>query len=186
MEYGFAVFGDYLLAGEKILWCGRPRSGYGLRPRLALFGVVAIAALLQLAIARRDPAFAAVARRNAIVFAAIAIAIAADAMIAQAWLSSTWYAITSQRVLILSGIRRQSLCEIFLDLLTKRSIEVRVLKGAIEIRPAACGPGMGYVPFSDPSVPPAWATRGEIRRLVGLDHARVQYELIVETARRFT
>ncbi|HYL58725.1 MAG TPA: hypothetical protein VEU51_07630 [Candidatus Acidoferrales bacterium] len=181
-----AVITPHLLAGETILWCGRPRDTPALRRRAIFIAVVGAGALALRAIAP-DSALAERAYTNSIMLAVLVVILIAEAMVFHAHLSATFYGVTNQRVIIVSGLRERRAVAILLDRLNTPLMQLRRRGNSLEIRATAPAPTLDlYVPFTNPSLPVQFGDRPESYWLIGLDQPRRVYDLIVESAHKLT
>ena len=178
-----AVITPHLLAREELLWCGRPHDPTALRWRAGVVIFVAIAALAM----RSLPVESSLAERadtNSILLAVLVGVLIAEAIVFHAYLAKTFYGVTKQRVIIASGLREPELSAVLLDRLNTPQLTVRRINRHIELR--ARGEQLfqpGYLPFTNPSLPPEWFGP-ECYRLLALEDSRRVYDLIIESARK--
>lgn len=178
------VIAPQLLAGETILWCGRPRTAVALRRRAIFVAIVGLGALALRAIAP-DSALAERAYANSIVLAALVVFLIAEAMVFHAHLSATFYGVTNQRLIVVSGLRKRHAVGILLDRLNTPLMQLRRHGNSIEVRATAPAPILDlYVPFTNPSLPVQFGDRPECYWLLALDEPRRVYDLIVESAHK--
>ena len=98
--------------------------------------------------------------------------------------SKTYYGVTSERVIIVSGLREPEMVAILLDRLNTPQLRVQKIHHHIELRaPSDQIYQPSYLPFTNPSVPPDWIGR-ECYRLFALEDARRVCDLILESARK--
>lgn len=178
-----AVVTPHLLAGEELLWCGRPHDTAALRWRAGVIIFVGIAALA-LRTLPLDSRLADSANTNSVLLAIVFLVLIAEAIVFHSYLANTFYGVTSQRVMVVSGLREPALAGALLDRLNTPQLRIRRLDRDIELR----APGeqvfqLGYLPFTNPSVAPDW-TGNEWYRLLALEDPRRVYDLIAESARK--
>jgi|SRR5208283_5662668 len=178
-----AVVTPHLLAGEELLWCGRPHDTTALRWRASAIILVGAAALAM----RSLPLDADLAERadtNSILLAVLVVVLIAEAMVFHAYLSNTFYGVTNQRVIIVSGLREPETAAVLLDRLNTPQLRLRRIHRHIELRAHSEQTFQpGYLPFTNPSVPPDWMGR-ECYRLFALEDAGRVCDLIAESARK--
>ncbi|MDO8431957.1 MAG: hypothetical protein Q7S58_06045 [Candidatus Binatus sp.] len=177
------AIGPHLLAGERILWSGRPRDTSGLIRRAVLIVLVGVAALVFRAMPP-DESLATQAQVNSIVLAAIVFALIAEAFVFHAYLATTSYGVTNLRVLIVSGLRSREPASVFLDRLNAAQIRLSRHGSNLEFRrPTDHVRRASYCPFTNPSIPPE-ILGGEQYRLVGLSDAGHVYQVILDAAEK--
>jgi hypothetical protein len=175
-----AVITPHLLAREALLWCGRPHDTSALRWRAAVIILVGAAAVLLRALPL-DPGLSERADTNSVLLAVLVGVLIAEAIVFQTYLSNTFYGVTNQRVIIVSGLREREVAAILLDLLNTPSLRVRRVHRAVELRSPLNR--SGYLPFTNPSVPPDWIG-DEWYRLLALENPQRVHDLIVEAANK--
>ncbi len=174
----------HLLAGETILWCGRPRDTAALRRRAIFIAIVGLGALALRAVAP-DSTLAERAYANSIMLAVLVVVLIAEAMAFHAHLSATFYGVTNQRVIIVSGLRERHAVGVLLDRLNTPLMQVLRRGNSLEVRAIAPVPMLDlYLPFTNPSIPGQWGDRPESYWLIGLEEPGRVYDLIVESARK--
>ena len=179
-----AVITPHLLAREELLWCGRPHDTTALRWRAGAIILVGIAALALRSLPL-DSSLAERADLNSILLAVLVCVLIAEAIVFHSYLSNTVYGVTSQRVIIVSGLRAPEMAAVLLDRLNTPQLRVQRIHRHIELR----APGQqvyqpAYLPFTNPSVPPDWIGWPECYRLLALEDARRVCDLIVESAQK--
>jgi hypothetical protein len=128
--------------------------------------------------------------QSSVLLAGIVMLLVFEGALFHAYLASTFYAVTSQRLIILSGLREREAAGVLLDRLNGRMLKVRRHLGNIVIQggefetPGFLDPLRGYVPFTNPSLPPSLEGRGECYRLIGVEDAGRVYTLILDTAHK--
>ncbi len=180
-----AVITPHLLVGETILWCGRPRDTAALRWRALIIGMVGISALVMRSLPLDSP-LAERAATNSILLAILFGFLLAEAIVFHSHLSKTCYAVTNQRVIIVSGLGAPDLSAVFLDRLNTPHLTLHRHIGFIELRAPSDQP-ISYrypIPFTNPSVPPDWAGQAECYYLVGLENSSEVRDVILEAARK--
>jgi hypothetical protein len=178
-----AVITSHLLAREDLLWCGRPHDTTALRLRAAVIILVGIAALILRSLPLESD-LAVRADTNSILLAVLVCVLIAEAIVFHAYLSNTFYGVTNQRVIIASGLREAEVAAVLLDLLNTPQLTARRIHRHIELRaPSEQAFHPGYLPFTNPSLPPEWFGP-ECYRLFALEDPRRVYELILESARK--
>ena len=179
-----AVVNPHLLAGEEILWCGRPHDTSALRWRAGAIILVGIAALVMRSIPL-DSSLAERADTNSILLAMLVGVLIAEAIVFHSYLSKTFYGVTNQRVVIVSGLREPQMVAVLLDRLNAPQLRIRRIYHDIELRaPSDRIYQLRYLPFTNPSVPPGWIGWPECYRLIALEDARRVCDLIVESAHK--
>jgi hypothetical protein len=179
-----AVVTPHLLAGEELLWCGRPHDTAALRWRAAAIVIIGAAALALRALPL-DPSLAQRADADSIVLAALFFVMIAGAITLHSYLSNTFYGVTNQRVIIVSGLREPEMVAVLLDRLNTPQLRVQRIHRHIELRaPVQQVYQPAYLPFTNPSVPPDWIGWPECYRLLALEDARRVCDLIVESAHK--
>ncbi len=177
------VIGPHLLAGERVLWSGRPHDTSALIRRAVVIVLVAAAALFFRAMPP-DESLGTQAQANSIVLALIVFALIAEAVVFHAYLASTLYAVTNLRVLIVSGLRNREAASVFLDRLNAAEIRLSRHGYNLDFRPpSAHVRRASYCPFTNPSLPPEFVG-GEHYRMVGLENAGQAYRLILDAAEK--
>ena len=178
-----AVIRPHLLAREELLWCGRPHDTAALRWRAGVIVLVGIAAL----VLRSLPLDASLAERadiNSILLAGLVGVLIAEAIVFHRYLSNTFYGVTNQRVIIVSGLWEPEAVGVLLDRLNTPQLRVQRIHRHIELRtPTQQLYQPGYVPFTNPSIPPEWP-ESECYKLVALEEPLRVRDLIVESARK--
>jgi len=167
-----AIITPHLLAGERLLWCGRPRDTRALRGRAAAIVLVGIAALAM----RWWPFESSLAQRagaNSFLLATVVLVLIAEAIVFHTYLSNTFYGVTNQRVVIVSGLGQLSVREAFLDKLNTPWLRLRRFGNTLELRQSD---DVTHRLFQNPSVLP----RGAGYRLVGLETAGEVYRTILD------
>lgn len=184
-----AQIGPHLLAGESILWCGRPHETASIVIRVLI--IVILGTIVHaMRVFAPESSLGATVMQSSILLAAIVLLLVAEGALYHAYLTSTFYAVTNQRLIILSGLREREPEGFLLDRLNSPTLKVRRHLGTIMIYSAGleAGPGSmfdptrGYFPFTNPSVPPAWQGRGECYKLIGIEDAGRVYTMILDTA----
>jgi hypothetical protein len=108
----------------------------------------------------------------------------AEAIVFHTYLSNTFYGVSNQRVVIASGLREPEVAAVLLDLLNTPQLSVRRIHRHIELRaPSEQMLHPGYLPFTNPSLPPEWFGP-ECYRLFALEDPRRVYDLILESAHK--
>jgi hypothetical protein len=179
-----AVVTPYLLVGETILWCERPRDTSALRWRAIVIGLVGISALVMRSLPLDSP-LADRAATNSLLLALLFGFLLAEAIIFHSHLARTCYAVTNQRVIIVAGLGAPEVSAVFLDLLNTRLLTLHRHIGFIELRAPSDQP-FSYrypIPFTNPSVPPDWAAQAGSYYLVGLENSSRVRDVILEAAR---
>ena len=177
-----AIITPHLLAGEVLLWSGRPHDTTALRLRAALILLVAIAALA-LRTMPLDPRLAVVANGNSILLAIVVVVLIGEAVVFHTYLANTFYGVTNQRVIIVSGFGKQEIVAVLIDRLNAAQLRLRRINRDIELRaPSDQVLQIRYLPFTNPSVRPDWSEWIESYRLLGLEDAVRVYDLIIEEA----
>ena len=180
-----AVITPHLLVGETILWCGRPRDTAALRWRALIISMVGISALVLRSLPLDSP-LAERAATNSILLAILFGFLLAEAIVFHSHLAKTCYAVTNQRVVIVSGLGTPDLSAVFLDRLNTPHLTLHRHIGFIELRAPSDQP-FTYrypIPFTNPSVPPDWAGQAECYYLVGLENSSEVRDVILEAARK--
>jgi len=179
-----AVVKPHLLAGEELLWCGRPHDTSALRWRAGAIVLVGLAALAMRSLPLA-PGLAERADTNSILLAIVAGVLIAEAIVLHTYLSNTFYGVTNQRVIIMSGLGEPEMAAVLLDRLNARQLRLRLIYRDIELRaPSDQIHQLKYLPFTNPSVPPDWIGWPECYRLIALEDAPRVCELITESARK--
>src|SRR5579862_7309593 len=119
-----AVVTPHLLAGEELLWCGRPHDTAALRWRAAAIVIIGAAALALRALPL-DPSLAKRADVDSIVLAVLFFVMIAGAITLHSYLSNTFYGVTNQRALIVAGLRELEVTPVFLEKLNTGLIKLR-------------------------------------------------------------
>jgi hypothetical protein len=177
------VITPHLLAREELLWCGRPHDTTALRWRAGAIVLVGIAALVMRAMPL-DSSLAERADFNSILLAILVGVLIAEAIVFHSYLSNTFYGVTNQRVIIAAGLREPELVWVPIDRLNTPQLTVRRIHRHVELRaPSEQTFQPGYMPFTNPSVPPEWFA-GECYRLLALEDPRRVYDLMVEAAHK--
>ena len=194
-----AQIAPQLLAGESILWSGRPHESRSIAIRIIII-VVLGAAVLAMRLLAPESALGVAMMQKSLLLAAIVLAMVAEGAIYNAYVTSTFYAVTNQRVIILTGLVDRETMGVPLSRLSDRWLKVRrsgttiTISGrVIERSPHVIDPLRGYLPFTNPSLPPnpasnIWLSRrtretvAECYRLVGIEDAGRVYALIMDTA----
>jgi len=179
----------HLLAGESILWSGRPHETRSIVIRVAI--VVTLGAIvLAMRLLAPESNLGVAMNQSAILLAAIVMLFVGEGALFHSYISSTFYAVTNQRVIILTGLREHQAVGVLLDRLNGPLMKVRrhlatitLYASAIESVPGAIDPMLAYIPFSNPSLPQIWGARGECYKLVGIHDTAHVYELILNAAR---
>jgi hypothetical protein len=179
-----AVVTPHLLAREELLWCGRPHDTTTLRWR-----AVAVVLVGAIAIVMRswpvDSGLAERANTNSILLAILVGVLIAEAIVFHTYLSNTFYGVTNQRVIIVSGLREPEMVAVLIDRLNTPQLHVNRIHRHVELRaPSQQIFQPSYLPFTNPSVPPAWIGWAECYRLLALEDARRVRDLIIESARK--
>ena len=178
-----ALITPHLLAREELLWCGRPHDATALRLRAGAIALVGIAALVMRALPL-EPGLAERADTNSLLLALLVGVLIAEAITFHAYVASTFYAVTNQRVIIVSGLREREMAAVLIDRLNTPQLRLRRFYRHIELRaPREQMLQPGYLPFTNPSVPPDWFGP-ECYRLLALEDARRVCDLIVESAHK--
>jgi len=180
-----AVITPQLLVGETILWCDRPRDTSALRWRAIVIGMVGISALVMRSLPLDSP-LAERAATNSLLLAILFCFLLAEAIFFHSQLARTCYAVTNQRIIIVSGLGAPDVSAVFLDLLNTRHLTMRRHIGFIELRAPSEQP-FSYrypIPFTNPSVPPDWAAQAECYYLVGLENSSQVRDVILDAARK--
>jgi|SRR5271154_7466577 len=178
-----AVIAPHLLAGEEMLWCGRPHDTAALRWRAGVVVLVAIAAL-GLRSLPLDSNLAERADANSILLAVLVCVLLAEAVVFHTYLSNTFYGVTNQRVIIVSGLREAEVVGVLLDRLNTPQLRLRRIHRHVELRaPSDQVYQPSYIPFTNPSVTPEWFGT-ECYRLLGLEEPIRVRELIVDAAHK--
>ena len=87
-------------------------------------------------------------------------------------------------VIIASGLREPEVAAVLLDLLNTPQLSVRRIHRHLELRtPSEQAFHPGYLPFTNPSLPPEWFGP-ECYRLFALEDPRRVYDLILESAHK--
>ncbi|HZC46552.1 MAG TPA: hypothetical protein VE243_08745, partial [Candidatus Acidoferrum sp.] len=134
-----SVITPHLLVGEELLWCGRPHDRTALlRARIGAILLVGTAALLMRSLPF-DPSVAEGADTISIELAVLLFVLIAEASVFHAHLTNTFYGVTSQRVMIVSGLREREMTAVFLDLLNSRRLRVQRVHNTVELIPAVDG-----------------------------------------------
>ncbi|MGH7814206.1 MAG: hypothetical protein ACREQI_09415, partial [Candidatus Binataceae bacterium] len=145
----------HLLAGETILWAGRPRYAAALGWRAGAI-IAAGAAAIFLRAQPADPALAAVANGDSIFLLVLAIVLVAEAIVFHSHLSATVYGVTNRRAIVLSGLLDRREDSVALERLNSPKMNLRRIGRNLEICEA--GPesflDAAYLPFTNPSAPP--------------------------------
>lgn len=179
-----AVITQHLLAREELLWCGRPHDATALRWRAGVVILIGIAALVLRSLPL-DSDLAERADLNSILLAVLVCVLIAEAIVFHTYLSNTFYGVTTQRVIIVSGLRDPDIVGVLLDRLNTPQLRIQRIHRHIELR--ARGEQLyqpSYLPFTNPSVPPDWIGWPECYRLLALEDARRVCDLIIETAHK--
>jgi hypothetical protein len=180
-----AMITPNLLVGETILWCGRPHDTSALRGRALAIGVVGISALAMRAVPL-DAALADQAAINSLLLAILFGCLLVEAMVFHSHLARTFYAVTNQRIVIVSGIVGPEVFGVLLDRLNTPQLKLHRFAGSIELRAPSDKPHAIRlpIPFTNPSVPPDWIDHAECYRLLGLENSSLVRDTILEAARR--
>jgi hypothetical protein len=108
----------------------------------------------------------------------------AEAIVFHTYVSNTFYGVTSQRVIIVSGLREAEVVGVLLDRLNTPQLRLRRIHRHIELRaPSDQMYQPGYIPFTNPSVLPDWLG-AECYQLLALEEPLRVRELIVEAAHK--
>jgi hypothetical protein len=180
-----AVVTPYLLVGETILWCDRPRDTAALRWRAIVIGMVGISALVMRSLPLDSP-LADRAATNSLLLALLFGFLLVEAIIFHSHLARTRYAVTNQRVIIVSGLGAPDVSTVLLDRLNTPQLTMHRHIGFIELRAPSDQP-FNYrypIPFTNPSVPPDWAAPAECYYLVGLENSSQVRDVILDAARK--
>ena len=176
-----AVVSPHLLARETLLWSGRPLDTAALRWRAAVIVLVGIAALALRALPL-DSSLADRADSNSVVLAVIVVVLIAEAIVFHTYLSNTFYAVTNQRVIIVSGLGEREMVAVLIDRLNRSQLRIRRARRDIELSaPSDQLLQQRSLPFTNPSVPPDWLGP-ESYRLIGLENPQHIYDLILDAA----
>ncbi len=182
--------GPHLLAGESILWSGRPNETRSIAIRIAII-VILGAIVLAMRMFAPDSNLGAAMNQSAILLAAIVILLIVEGALFHSHVTSTFYALTNQRIIILTGLRAPEPAGVPIARLNGPQIKVRrhlatitIYASVIETVAGAIDPVRAYIPFTNPSLPPIWGGRGECYKLVGLEDAAQVYELIADAAKK--
>jgi hypothetical protein len=186
-----AQISPHLLAGESMLWCGRPHETGAIVLRVAI--IVVLGAIVHaMRLFAPESTLGAAVMQSSILLAAIVLLLLTEGALYHLFLGSTFYAVTNQRVIILSGLREREPAGFLLDRLNTPMLKVKrqfntvaIYSTALEAPPGNIfDPTRGYLPFTNPSVPPAWQGRGECYKLVGIHDAGRVYTLILDAAHK--
>jgi len=180
-----SAIGPYLLAGEALLWCGRPRDTAAVRSRAVLILILAAIALFLRAIPG-ESSLAAAAQRNSVFFAALVVFLIAEAIVFHSYLAATFYGVTNQRAIIVWGVRERNAAGVPLGRISLGRMILRRRGANLELREAAPESLLdaAYVPFTNPSIPLRWGGRPECYRLIGLQEAGRIYGLILDSSKK--
>jgi hypothetical protein len=179
------MIAPHLLVGEAILWCGRPRDTSALRWRALIIGMVGISALVMRSLPLDSP-LAERATTNSLLLAILFGFLLVEAIVFHSHLAKTCYAVTNQRIIIVSGLGSPDVSTVFLDRLNSPQLTLHRHIGFIELRAPSDQP-VRYrypIPFTNPSVPPDWAGQAECYYLVGLENSSQVRDVILEAARK--
>ena len=177
-----AAITPHLLAGEMLLWSGRPRDTSPLRIRAIMIAVVGATAIAMRALAP-DLNIGERAAANSIILAIVVAGMIAEAMVFHAFLSGTFYGVTNLRVIIVSGLREHQVSTVMLDRLNTSMLKLRRIGNTLELRAPRLQVTQEptYLPFRNPSVL-SWPDQPECLRLVGLENVGEVYRVILEAA----
>ena len=179
-----AVVRPNLLAGEVLLWSGRPHDTTALRWRAGVIILVGAAAISLRALPL-DPSLAVAANGNSILLGILVGVLIAEAMVFHTYLSNTFYGVTNQRVIIVSGLQESETVAVLLDRLNGPQLRLRRTHRDIELRaPSDQVLQLRYLPFTNPSVRPDWSGWSECYQLLALENPRHVYDLVVEAAHK--
>jgi hypothetical protein len=174
-----AVVTPHLLAGEELLWCGRPHDTAALRWRAAAIVIIGAAALALRALPL-DPSLAQRADADSIVLAALFFVMIAGAITLHSYLSNTFYGVTNQRALIVAGLRELEVTPVFLEKLNTGLLKLRRFGNTLVL---ARTPVNRYGPLlGNPSVVHRGNDPKECYRLLGLENAGEVYRIILDAA----
>src|ERR1700693_2911669 len=129
-----AVITPHLLAREELLWGGRPQDTAALLQWRAVAIVLVGIAALVLRSLPLDSSLAERADLNSILLAVLVCVLIAEAIVFHSYLANTVDGITSQRVIIVSGLRAPEMAAVLLDRLNTPQLRVQRIHRHIELR----------------------------------------------------
>jgi hypothetical protein len=183
-----AQIAPHLLAGESILWCGRPHEAWPITTRVVIILILG-GVVLAMRMVAPETTLGATAAQSSIVLAVIVLLLVVEGALYHSHLTSTFYAVTNQRVIILTGLREREVIGVLLDRLNSPMLKVKrvletitIYSSGLEGKMGIFDPTRGYLPFTNPSLPPASGGRGECYRLVGVQNAGQVYTQILDAA----